>query len=97
MHTVLVNEADLYFLAPLRIKDYNSFEDNLISAGWVRPTDVPFDLYAQDALYESEAAFLGILKDGVSPLSKDGVSSRPRRNLLYARYYRSYPFHLLYT
>jgi len=72
MHSVLVNEADLYFLAPLRIKDYNSFEDNLVSAGWVRPSDVPFDLYAQDALYESEAAFLGILKDGVSPLSKDG-------------------------
>lgn len=72
MHSVLVNEADLYFLAPLRIKDYNTFKDNLISAGWVRPSDVPFDLYAQDALYESEAAFLGILKDGDSPLSKDG-------------------------
>ena len=72
MHSVLVNEADLYFLAPLRIKDYNTFKDNLISAGWVRPSDVPFDLYAPDALYESEAAFLGILKDGVSPLSKDG-------------------------
>lgn len=73
MSNVLVNEADLYLLAPLRIYNYQLFEENLIKAGWVRPSDVPFELYAQDALYESEAAFLGILKDGVSPLSKDGI------------------------
>ncbi len=73
MHSILVNEADLYFLAPLRIKNYQTFEANLLDAGWACPSDVPFDLYAQDALYESEAAFLGLLKDGVSPLTKDGV------------------------
>lgn len=72
MPKVLVNEADLYFLAPIRIINYQLFEAKLLEAGWVRPSDVSFDLYAQDALYESEAAFLGILKDGVSPLSKDG-------------------------
>jgi hypothetical protein len=76
MSRVLANEADLYFLAPIRIHDYQLFESNLSSAGWVRPSDVPFDLYAPDALYESEAAFLGILKakDGAaSPLLKDGI------------------------
>lgn len=72
MSEVLVNEADLYFIAPLKIYDYRLFEANLSEAGWVRPSDVLYEFYAQDALYESEAAFLGILKDGVSPLSKDG-------------------------
>lgn len=73
MTEILVNEADLYFLAPLKIYDYRRFEANLTEAGWVRTSDVPYELYARDALYESEAAFLGILKDGASPLSKDGV------------------------
>lgn len=39
----------------------------------MRSSEVPFDLYAKDALYESEAAFLGILKDGESPLMRDGI------------------------
>ena len=73
MSNVFVNEADIYLLAPLKIYNYQLFEENLIKAGWVRPSDVPFELYSQDALYESEAAFLGILKDSVSPLSKDGI------------------------
>ena len=39
----------------------------------MRPTDVRFDLYERDALYDSETAFLGILKEGISPLMCDGT------------------------
>lgn len=73
MTQIPINEADLYFLAPLKILNYPDFEKNLLSAGWVRPSEIGIELYANDALYESEAAFLGILKNGESPLRMNGT------------------------
>ena len=70
---ILITEADLYYIVPIHIKDYPAFEKGLLAAGWGRPSDTRFDLYNKEAIYESEAAFLGIYDGTKSPLSQDGI------------------------
>ena len=70
---ILIKEADLYYIVPIHINDYPAFEKGLLAAGWGRPSDSRFDLYNKEAIYESEAAFLGLHDGTKSPLSQDGI------------------------
>lgn len=78
---IQVREADLYFIAPLRIINYSSFEAGLLKAGWVRPSEFPFDLYSKDAIYDSAASFLGMTgKEKVSRVTPGACFVAPAKN-----------------